>query len=573
MLFSELRGILGGFNKFMVPASNSEDFKTLFEKRYKDLSVKEGEVLEGTVVEVRRDTVMVNVGFKSEGAVRLEEFRDFDGEVKVQQGDSVRVMVEQIEDQKGVIVLSKERADALESWDRVAAVHDSNESIEGMIFNKIKGGMSVNLGGIKAFLPASQIDLKPVKSLDKLIGTKAQFKILKLNKAKGNIVLSRRAVLEEERASQREDLLKNLKEGQVVKGFVKNITDYGAFVDLGGIDGLLHITDLSWGRVSHPSEVIKMGDEIEVVVLKYDKEQGKVSLGYKQLQSDPWEDVEQKFTVGQNVSGKVVNIADYGVFIELTDGIEGLVHISELTWNKKIKHPSKIVKEGDEVEAVILDLDPKNRRISLGVKQLEPNPWNGLIERFPIDTRVKGVVRNITDFGVFVGIEGEEIDGLVHISDLTWDKNVKHPSDLYKKGDEIEAIVLSVDKNNERFSLGVKQLSDDPLDVLRNKYQVGSIVKGKVSEFQARGVLLILDEDVVGYISNIDLSAHEKVVAKEHFKEGDEIEGMVKKFDEREKRVVLSVKAMEKAEEKKSLKEFKSKQGDVAVTLKDALKE
>ncbi|MDO8519736.1 MAG: 30S ribosomal protein S1, partial [Deltaproteobacteria bacterium] len=413
---------------------------------------------------------------------------------------------------------------------------------------------------------------KPVKSLDKLLNQKFRFKILKLNKAKGNIVLSRRIVLEVERESQKKDLLQNLKEGQVIKGTVKNITDYGAFVDLGGIDGLLHITDLAWGRVGHPSEILNVGDEIDVVVLKYDAANEKVSLGYKQLKTDPWKEVEGKFAVGDRLKGKVVNVTDYGVFVELADGIEGLVHVSELTWNKKIKHPSKVVKQGDEVEAIILDMDPSNRRISLGVKQLGPNPWDGLIDRFPPGTRIHGVVRNVTDFGVFVGIEGEDIDGLVHVSDLVWDKNVGHPSELYKKGDEVDAVVLSVDKDSERFALGIKHLSANPMDAVRKKFVENSVVTGLVAEVTPKGVTLTLEEGLSGFIASSDLSLHGGKEAASTVKVGDQLTASVKKFDERAKRIVLSVKAYEKTMEKQAVSEFHATQGSATVTLKDAMK-
>lgn len=548
------------------------DFKSLFEERYKDLQVKEGVILKGIVAGVNRDTVMVDVGFKSEGLIDIEEFRNFDGEIDIKPGTPVDVVVEQMEDPRGNLILSKERADAIHSWDRVEEVFNNGLAIEGLVVNKIKGGMSVNLGGIKAFLPASQIDLKPVKSLDKLIGHKYQFKILKLNKIKGNVVLSRRAVLEEERVHQKKELLENLREGQVVQGLVKNVTDYGAFVDLGGIDGLLHITDMTWGRISHPSEVMKVGDEVEVVVLRYDHSNEKISLGYKQLKADPWKDVEDNYTVGQQVRGKAVNIADYGVFVELAEGIEGLVHLSELTWNKKIKHPSKLVKQGDEIDAVILDMDPANRRISLGVRQLETNPWIGLEEKYQPGTKIKGVVQNVTDFGIFIGIEGEKIDGLVHVSDLGWDKNIKNPGDLFKPGQEVEAVVLSVDKENERFALGIKQLTDDPWEMIRKKYAVGSEVKGVISEVEEKGVSLSLEHEMTGYISSGDLGLHGKGDINEKFKKGDEITAAVKKFDERAKRVVMSVKTFEKSQEKKAVKEFHEKQGDSSVKLKDAVK-
>lgn len=556
----------------MTALNHNEDFKTLFEERYKNLVVKEGAVLKGKVVLISRDLVAVDVGFKSEGLIPLEEFRDFDGAIKVQPGDEVDVVVEQVEDKNGNVILSKERADAVRSWDRVEQVFESNKPIDGVIVNKIKGGMSVNLGGIKGFLPASQLDLKPVKSLDKMIGQKYQFKILKLNKLKGNIVLSRRVVLEEERSSQKKGLLENLREGQVVKGIVKNITEYGAFVDLGGIDGLLHITDLSWGRVGHPSEILNVGDEIEVVVLKYDSGSEKVSLGYKQLKNDPWKEASGKFNLGDRLKGKVVNVTDYGVFVELAEGIEGLVHVSELTWNKKLRHPSKIVKQGDMIEAVVLDLDLANRRISLGVKQLEPSPWIGLKERFPVGTKVKGVIRNITDFGIFVGMEGEEIDGLVHVSDISWDKNIKHPSELYQKGQELEVVVLSVDKDNERFALGIKQLNDDPWGAARKKFPEGSSATGTIAEIQAKGVVINLEGGVPAYLANTDFSPQSPKEPIEAYKVGDEVTAQVKKIDDRGHRMVLSVKAYEKVQEKQAVSEFHAQQGDARVKLKDAMK-
>ncbi len=556
----------------MPAISHSSDFKTLFEDQFKNREVKEGCLLKGTVININRDWAVVDVGLKSEGYISLEEFRNFDGQVSVQAGDKINVVLEQLEDDNGVMVLSKERADALQAWDKVAQAFEKEESIEGLVVNKIKGGMSVNLGGIRAFLPGSQIDLKPIKSLDKLVGQKYLFRILKLNKQKGNIVLSRRAVLEKERESQRKDLLVNLREGQVLKGCVKNITEYGAFVDLGGIDGLLHITDMSWGRISHPSEVIKVGDEIDVAVLKYDAANAKVALGLKQLQPDPWQDVPEKFKVGDRLNGKVVNVTDYGVFIEVAEGIEGLVHISELTWSKKVKHPSKIVKVGTVIEAVVLDVDSTNHRISLGMKQLEPNPWDNLVVKYPAGTKVHGVVRNITDFGIFVGIEGEEIDGLVHISDISWEKSGTHPSETFQKGQEVDAIVLSVDKSNERFALGIKQVNDDPWNVILRKYPLGAVAKGVVSLIDTKGVVLNIEEGVTGFISNTDLSARGKVVAKDTFKEGDEISAQVKKHDDHERRLILSVKAYQKIMEKEDMKDFLSKQGDATVRLQDIMK-
>lgn len=556
----------------MSPSSQTDTFAALFENKYKELAVKDGQLVEGTVVDIQRDHVIVDIGFKSEGMIPVEEFRNFDGQIEIKPGDVIKVVVEQMEDPAGNIILSKERADAMESWDRVQKVFDNEATIDGVVVNKIKGGMSVNLGGIKAFLPASQIDLKPVKSLDKLINQKYAFKILKLNKAKGNIVLSRRAVLEVEREDQRQKLLENLEEGQIIKGFVKNITDYGAFVDLGGIDGLLHITDISWGRVGHPSEVLSVGKEIDVAVLKYDPENSKVSLGLKQLSQDPWKTLDEKFKVGDQVTGKIVNITDYGVFVELTEGVEGLVHLSELTWNKKVKHPSKLVKVGDPVVAVILDVDQSNRRISLGVKQLAPNPWVDLVIKYPAGTKITGTIQNITDFGLFVGIEGESIDGLVHVSDLSWDKTTVHPGELFKKGDTVEAVVLSIDKENERFALGIKQLSDDPRGKIRQKYPVGSVVTGKIIEIQDRGVVIRAEDGVEAYIASTDLSSHEKVVAKDHFKEGDELSAQVKKFDDKNQRLLASTAAHEKHQEKNDMKDFLEKQGDSTAKLQDAIK-
>lgn len=548
------------------------DFKTLLDTRMNNLAIKEGSLLKGHIVSINRDSIVVDVGLKSEGYIAIEEFRNFDGEINIKPGDEVSVVIDQMEDENGEMILSKERADAVDAWDRVAKAHETDAVIEGLVVNKIKGGMSVNLGGVKAFLPGSQIDLKPVKSLDKLIGQKYRFKILKLNKQKGNVVLSRRVVLEKEREVQKKELLQNLKEGQVLKGTVKNITEYGAFVDLGGIDGLLHITDMSWGRIGHPNEVMKVAEEIDVVVLKYDHDNAKVALGYKQLLPDPWQEVNTKFTPGERVKGKVVNVADYGVFVEIESGIEGLVHVSDLTWSKKNKHPSKIVKPGDVVEAVILDIDVTNRRMALGLKQLESNPWDHLVDKYPSGTKVKGVIRNITDFGLFVGIEGEDIDGLVHISDMSWDKNVKHPSEIFQKGQEVEAVVLNVDKGAERFALGLKQLASNPwADALR-KYSLGAVAKGTVAQIQPKGVLVNLEDGVQGFIANSELSASGKVVAKDVFKEGDEINAQVKKHDEGERQIILSIKSYQKGMEKENMKDFLNKQGDSSVRLQDVMK-
>jgi small subunit ribosomal protein S1 len=424
--------------------------------------------------------------------------------------------------------------------------------------------MVVNVGGVRAFLPGSQIDLKPVKSLDKLIGKKFRFQILKLNRPKGNVVVSRRAVLEKELQEAKKELLATLQEGQVVEGIVKNITDYGAFVDLGGVDGLIHITDISWGRIGHPSEVLKVGDKINVLILRYDDETKKISLGLKQLTNDPWDNVKDKYIPGTRVKGKVVNITDYGAFVELESGVEGLVHISEMSWTKKVKHPSKIVNLGDLVESIVLDVDVPSRRISLGIKQIEPNPWDELEGKYPVGTRIKGEVKNITDFGIFVGIE-EGIDGLVHISDISWTKKVKHPSDLYKKGDVIEAVVLNVDKKNERFSLGIKQLEEDPFAKACNSCPVGKPVEGKVSAVDTAGAIIDLGIGVEGFLSS-------KEFDREPPKVDDTVDAEVTGHDEKDRRIILSIRQYLKHAQKRDLEEFRAKQGEARATLSDVMR-
>lgn len=550
--------------------SQASEFKDLFEKGMAQVDFSEGKVVHGKVVTVLRDYVIVNIGFKSEGYINIEEFRTLDGEIGVSPGDDVSVMIEELEDDEGNLVLSKERADAITAWVKVEEVFAGEGIIEGLVANKVKGGLSVNLGGIKAFLPGSQIDLKPVKSLDRLIGKKFEYKILKLNREKGNIVLSRRVLLEQERESMRRDILANIKEGQIIRGTIKNLTDYGAFIDLGGIDGLLHITDMTWGRVGHPGDLFKVNDEIDVVVLKYDADKEKVSLGYKQLQDDPWDKHINEFVAGEKIRGRVVSLADYGAFIEVRPGIEGLVHVSELSWSKKIKHPNKLLKVGDEVEALILDIDSSNRKMALGLKQLEPNPWDVLHQKYPNGSRFTGKVRNVTDFGIFVGTDEDEIDGLVHISDISWDKNYAWPNDEFKKGQEIEVMVLNVDRDNKKFSLGVKQLSDDPFAVLMRTYPLGSAIKGKVEDVSDRGLTVRINENAVAHIPSNECGVP-KSKLKEHFKAGDDIEAQVKKYDDRDRRMMGSIKSLNRKQEKENMKEFLDKQGDSSVTLKDIM--
>ncbi|MBF0106611.1 MAG: 30S ribosomal protein S1 [Deltaproteobacteria bacterium] len=548
-----------------------DEFKNLFEKQYANLKINQGEVVDGTVVSVVRDFAVVNIGFKSEGYVVLEEFRNLDGEIQVAAGDKFRVLVEELEDKNGNVILSKEKADAVEAWSNVEKIFETNATIEGMVVNKVKGGLSVNLGGIKAFLPGSQIDLKPVKSLDKLIGKKFSFKILKLNQAKGNIVLSRRAILETERQNLRRDVLENIKEGQIIRGAVKNITDYGVFIDLGGIDGLLHITDLTWGRVNHPNEILKIGDEIDVVVLKYDEKSEKVSLGLKQLTEDPWTLVDNEFAVGQKIKGKVVSITDYGVFVEVKPGIEALIHVSELSWTKKIKHPSKLVKMGDELESVILDLDIGNKKIALGLKQLEPNPWDILNQKYPIGSVVKGKIRNITDFGIFVGVDEDSVDGLVHVSDISWDKDYKWPNEDFVKGQEVECVVLNIDKENKKFALGLKQLSDDPFAIMMRNYPLGREVIGKVEKIEDKGVVIRIEENVFAYLPNNETGVGRAEI-KSRFTEGGEVSAQVKKYDDRDRKMIVSVKNLNKKLEKENMKDFLDRQGDAKVKLFDIMK-
>ncbi|HPQ80467.1 MAG TPA: 30S ribosomal protein S1 [bacterium] len=512
-------------------SQQQSEFARLFEESAKQAKLKEGEIVKGRVVRIGRDQVIVDIGFKSEGQIPIEEFKNARGELTAEIGKEIEVLLENIEDDRGVMVLSKERADAMRTWDRLAEVEANDTTVEGTIVSKVKGGLSVDIG-VRAFLPGSQVDLRPARNLDKYIGQTYQFKIIKLNKRRGNVVLSRKAILEKERESMKEATLANLAEGQVFDGVVKNVTEYGVFVDLGGIDGLLHVTDMTWGRINHPSEMFSVGDDIRVVVLKFDSATQKVSLGLKQLTQDPWADVEGKYPVGSRVSGKVVNLTDYGAFVALEDGVEGLIHVSEMSWTKKVKHPSKVVSVGDAVEAIVLDVDLSAKRISLGLKQVEPNPWEHLDDKYPIGSKIRGTVRNIADFGIFVDVNGE-IDGLVHISDVAWVQNFAHPSELFNKGDEDEAVVLQIDPENERFSLGLKQLQDDPWDRIDASYKEGTKAHGTVSGMSGAGALVKLEDIVEGLIPEKEYP--------ESLKTGDEVDVVVKKTLPRERRFILAL--------------------------------
>ncbi len=521
---------------------DEQSFSELFESSIKELNV--GDVVEGTIVQVNPDSVIVDVGYKSEGLIPLHEFADESGKANVKVGDRIDVLFEHRENENGLIGLSKEKADRQKVWNAL----EEGAVVEGRIVSRIKGGLSVDIG-VSAFLPGSQVDLRPVRNLDKLLGDTFEFKIIKLNKRRGNIVLSRRVLLEEQRESLRTETLKTLEEGQVVEGVVKNLTDYGCFIDLGGIDGLLHITDMSWGRVNHPSDILAVGDKINVKVLKFDRDKERVSLGLKQVAPDPWTDVEAKHPVGARVSGKVVSLTDYGAFIELEEGVEGLIHVSEMSWTKRIKHPNKILNIGDEVESVVLALDIPNRRISLGLKQAESNPWDIIGEKFPIGTIIEGQVKNITDFGIFVGVD-EGIDGLVHISDLSWTKRVKHPSELYKKGDIVKAVVLNIDRENERFSLGIKQLQEDPWHSIPERYAPGTILKGQVTSVTDFGIFLEIEEGIEGLIHVSEISKEKIDSPKTFAKVGEELEAVVLNVDTADRKIALSVKHLADRKEK-----------------------
>ena len=525
-----------------------QDFESLFESSMQELHV--GDVVRGTIVQVNDDNVVVDVGYKSEGVIPLAEFKDEEGKIDVNVGDEIDVLFERRENESGLIGLSKEKADRQKIWGSL----EEGAVVEGKIVGRIKGGLTVDIG-INAFLPGSQVDLRPVRNLEKLLGATFEFKIIKLNKRRGNIVLSRRVLLEEQRESMRSDTLETLAEDQVIEGIVKNLTDYGSFIDLGGIDGLLHITDMSWGRVNHPSDVLTVGEKIKVKILKYDRERERVSLGLKQITPDPWLEVETIYPVGTKVQGKVVSLTDYGAFVELQDGVEGLIHVSEMSWTKRIKHPNKLLTVGDEVETVVLALDIPNRRISLGLKQIEPNPWEVIGEKFPVGTIIEGQVKNITDFGVFVGVD-EGIDGLVHISDLSWTKRVKHPSEIFKKGDTVKAVVLNIDRENERFSLGLKQLSPDPWESIPVKYAPGTIVKGKATSVTDFGVFLEIEEGIEGLIHVSELSQEKVESPKDVANVGDELEAAVLNVDTVDRKIALSIKQLTQHKEKAEVQEF-----------------
>jgi small subunit ribosomal protein S1 len=522
----------------------TEDFAAAlesFEQEQAELAANEDRVLKGTVVSINSNYLVVDIGLKSEGVVALEEAKDHDGNVKFQPGDAIDVMVEKGHTEEGYVNLSYQKAQRLHVWDEIEKAHNDKTSVKARVIDRIKGGLTVDILGARAFLPGSQVDVRPVRNLDALKGQDLDVRIIKVNKKRGNIVVSRKQILDEEVTAKRDVTMCHLEENAVLTGTVKNLTDYGAFVDLGGIDGLLHITDMSWGRLTHPRDLVNVGDQIQVKVLKFDRDKQRVSLGFKQLTPDPWLDASERYPIGARVHGRVISVTDYGAFVELEQGIEGLVHVSEMTWSKRMKHPSKMVNVGDQVEAVVLNVNPQERRISLGLKQLELNPWESLHEKFPVGSTVEGKVRNLTDFGAFIEIE-DGIDGLVHVSNLSWTKRVKHPSEVLKKGDKVRAIVLAIEPDNRRLSLGVKQLQPDVWESFFEAHRVGDVLKGKILRLASFGAFVELADGVEGLCHNSEaLDANSQQIMMEP---GQEFEFKIIKMNAEEKKVGLSIRAV-----------------------------
>jgi small subunit ribosomal protein S1 len=547
----------------------SSEFAALFTESLKDRPERD-KIIEGTVVRVDQETVLVDIGLKSEGHVPVSEFRNAEGELVVQVGDKIRVLMTRQEGKKGYI-LSKKKADYLSAWDKIGDACQEGGIIEGTITGKVNGGFTVDIG-VQAFLPSSQVDIRPSSDSDSYIGVKARFKVIKINQRRDNIVLSRRAVLEEERSTVRDETLGKLEEGQIIQGLIKNVTDYGAFVDLGGVDGLLHVSDLSWGRVGKPADVLKPGQQITAKILKFDRAKGKISLGVKQTIADPWLDVPAKYPIGERVRGRVVSLMEYGAFVELETGVEGLIHVSEMSWTKRVRRAADLLTIGEEVEAVILGIDMGNRKISLGLKQISENPWASIAEKYPVGTRIEGQIKNMTDFGMFIGIE-DGIDGLVHVSDMSWTKRIKHPSDVYEKGSLVQAVVLKVDVENERLSLGIKQLEPDPWSLAPGKYRAGALVTGKVTSLTDFGVFVELEEGIEGLIHVSELSREKVASAKEFAAVGDSLEAIVLSCDPKERRISLSIKTMHVAVEKAEFEQYMGSQGEATSTFGDLLKQ
>lgn len=537
----------------------SESFAELFEESLKSLDMQPGAIITGTVVDIDGDWVTVHAGLKSEGVIPVEQFYNEQGELTIKVGDEVHVALDAVEDGFGETKLSREKAKRAECWIVLEAAFAAEEVVKGIINGKVKGGFTVDINGIRAFLPGSLVDVRPVRDTTHLEGKELEFKVIKLDQKRNNVVVSRRSVLEAENSAEREALLESLQEGQQVKGIVKNLTDYGAFVDLGGVDGLLHITDMAWKRIKHPSEIVNVGDEIDVKVLKFDRERNRVSLGLKQLGEDPWVAIKARYPEGTRVQARVTNLTDYGCFAELEEGVEGLVHVSEMDWTNKNIHPSKVVQVGDEVEVMVLDIDEERRRISLGIKQCKSNPWEDFSSRYNKGDRISGTIKSITDFGIFIGLEGG-IDGLVHLSDISWNEPGEEAVRRFKKGDELDTVILSVDPERERISLGIKQLADDPFSNYASLNEKGSIVRGTVKEVDAKGAIINLGNDIEGVLKASEISRDRVEDARNVLKEGDEVEAKIISIDRKSRVISLSVKSKDVEEEKDAIKELRSKQ-------------
>ncbi|WLD56758.1 30S ribosomal protein S1 [Salinispirillum sp. LH 10-3-1] len=552
----------------------SESFADLFEESLKTIDMVPGSIVTGVVVAIDEDWVTIHAGLKSEGVVPRVQFLSEAGELEVSVGDEVKVALDAVEDGWGETRLSREKAKRAEAWIDLEKAHEADEVVMGIINGKVKGGFTVDVKTVRAFLPGSLVDVRPVRDTAHLEGKELEFKVIKLDKKRNNVVVSRRAVLESANSQEREELLANLQEGQSVKGIVKNLTDYGAFVDLGGVDGLLHITDMAWKRIKHPSEIVAVGDEIDVKVLKFDRERNRVSLGLKQLGEDPWVDIKARYPEDSVVKAKVTNLTDYGCFAELEEGVEGLVHVSEMDWTNKNIHPSKVVQVGDEVEVMVLDIDEERRRISLGIKQTQINPWEDFAQSFNKGDRVKGTIKSITDFGIFLGLDGG-IDGLVHLSDISWHETGEEAVRKYKKGDELETLILSVDPERERISLGIKQMESDPFAEYVSVNDKGTIVTGKVVEVDAKGASVELAEDVIAVLKASEISRDRVEDARNVLKEGEEVEAKIISVDRKNRVVTLSIKQKDMADEKQAVRELKDKSQDVAgpTTIGDLIKQ
>ena len=560
------------------PETSSSEFTEILESQ-ESKAFSEGEVFKGIVVKVTDDFVTIDIGYKQEGLVFAKEFRHYDGTLKVKEGDEVDVYLERLESSLGNLILSKDKAEILQAWDKISDACEEGNPVKGTVVCKVKGGLSVDIG-VKAFLPGSQVDIRPTRNLDKFIGQTMDFKVITFNKKRGNIVLSRRTILQEERDKLRKETLDQIKEGMVVKGLVKNITDYGAFIDLGGIDGLLHITDMSWGRVKHPTNLLEVGDEIQVKVLKFDEERERVSLGLKQVQPNPWELAHENYLPGTQVKGEVVSIKDYGIFLELNDGIEGLIHVSEISWSNRSKHPSKYVSIGEELTVQVLEVDVESKRISLGLKQLQPNPWDMIIEKYKIGQKVKGTVKAVVDFGIFVDLH-EEIDALIHVSDISWTKKNVNPQEGFSEGQEIETMVISIDKEDQKFCLGIKQLEEDPWKNIEQRFPPKGIVEAEVVRITDFGAFVELETGIEGLIHVSELSNERVDNPSSLVNKGDHVKVMVMSVDKDAKKIALSIKAIGKAQEDEAIKEQEEKQkqeqqdakvGTLGNKLKDFIK-